>query len=53
VLDTAVPEATHWPPGIKLAVNVSAGAVQEVTHLSLKVANALALAWSSIPPNPA
>ena len=29
VLDTACADATHWPAGIKLAVNVFAGAVQE------------------------
>jgi diguanylate cyclase (GGDEF)-like protein len=41
VLDTACAEATHWPPGIKLAVNVSP--VQFRSHaFSLKVANALA-----------
>jgi diguanylate cyclase (GGDEF)-like protein len=41
VLATACVEATHWPPGIKLAVNVSP--VQFRSHgFSLKVANALA-----------
>ena len=41
VLDTACAEATHWPAGIKLAVNVSP--VQFRSHaFSLKVANALA-----------
>jgi diguanylate cyclase (GGDEF)-like protein len=41
VLTTACAEATNWPPGIKLAVNVSP--VQFRSHaFSLKVANALA-----------
>src|SRR5450631_3437995 len=41
VLDTACAEAAHWPPDIKLAVNVSP--VQFRSHaFSLKVANALA-----------
>src|SRR5258705_3309014 len=41
VLDTACAEATHWPPGMKLAVNVSP--VQFRSHaFTLKVANALA-----------
>jgi diguanylate cyclase (GGDEF)-like protein/PAS domain S-box-containing protein len=41
VLATACAEATNWPPGIKLAVNVSP--VQFRSHaFSLKVANALA-----------
>ena len=41
VLATACAEATHWPAGIKLAVNVSP--VQFKSHaFSLKVANALA-----------
>ncbi len=41
VLATACAEATHWPPAIKLAVNVSP--VQFRSHaFSLKVANALA-----------
>jgi diguanylate cyclase (GGDEF)-like protein len=41
VLSTACAEATNWPPGIKLAVNVSP--VQFRSHgFSLKVANALA-----------
>ncbi len=40
VLATACAEATHWPPGIKLAVNVSP--IQFRSHaFSLKVANAL------------
>jgi diguanylate cyclase (GGDEF)-like protein len=42
VLATACAEATNWPPGIKLAVNVSP--VQFGSHaFSLKVANALAM----------
>jgi diguanylate cyclase (GGDEF)-like protein len=41
VLSTACAEATNWPPGIKLAVNISP--VQFRSHaFSLKVANALA-----------
>jgi diguanylate cyclase (GGDEF)-like protein len=41
VLATACAEATNWPPGIKLAVNISP--VQFRSHaFSLKVANALA-----------
>jgi diguanylate cyclase (GGDEF)-like protein len=41
VLTTACAEATNWPPGIKLAVNISP--VQFRSHaFSLKVANALA-----------
>jgi diguanylate cyclase (GGDEF)-like protein len=41
VLTTACAEATYWPPGIKLAVNISP--VQFRSHaFSLKVANALA-----------
>jgi diguanylate cyclase (GGDEF)-like protein len=41
VLTTACAEATNWPPGIKLAINVSP--VQFRSHaFSLKVANALA-----------
>ena len=41
VLITACAEATNWPPGIKLAVNVSP--IQFRSHaFSLKVANALA-----------
>jgi diguanylate cyclase (GGDEF)-like protein/PAS domain S-box-containing protein len=41
VLATACAEATNWPPGIRLAVNVSP--VQFRSHaFSLKVANALA-----------
>jgi diguanylate cyclase (GGDEF)-like protein len=41
VLATACAEATNWPPGVKLAVNVSP--VQFRSHaFSLKVANALA-----------
>jgi diguanylate cyclase (GGDEF)-like protein len=46
VLATACAEATHWPPGIKLAVNVSP--VQFKSHaFSLKVANALAVSGLS------
>jgi diguanylate cyclase (GGDEF)-like protein len=41
VLTTACAEATNWPPGVKLAVNISP--VQFRSHaFSLKVANALA-----------
>jgi diguanylate cyclase (GGDEF)-like protein len=41
VLSTACAEATNWPPGIKLAANISP--VQFRSHaFSLKVANALA-----------
>jgi len=46
VLTTACAEATNWPPGIKLAVNISP--VQFRSHaFSLKVANALATAGLS------
>jgi diguanylate cyclase (GGDEF)-like protein len=46
VLTTACAEATHWPAGIKLAVNVSP--VQFRSHaFSLKVANALAVSGLS------